>query len=150
MARTAINSSRFFSSSRAGLHSEQTEDAVSELMRRLKQAYLRTDKEFISPKSAPSWRITPPRCVVRVGNGYSHWDRNVNWRPIPSILANAGDHLDSDFVMGFGDVVVNACVEQGGATEKARIDYGTGTQFLSSPSYSGPCHSYFVKRTRVV
>lgn len=48
--RTAIESSRGV----RGGHSEQTEDATSELMRRiLKNAYLRTDKEFISPKSAP-------------------------------------------------------------------------------------------------
>lgn len=48
--RAAIESSR---NARGG-HSEQTEDATSELMRRiLKNAYLRTDKEFISPKSAP-------------------------------------------------------------------------------------------------
>jgi len=64
MARTAINSSRFFSSSRAGLHSEQTEDAVSELMRRLKQAYLRTDKEFISPKSAPQSGSTAATVIL--------------------------------------------------------------------------------------
>jgi len=49
--RNAIESSRGV---RSGSHSEQSEDATSELMRRiLKTAYLRTDKEFISPKSAP-------------------------------------------------------------------------------------------------
>jgi protein phosphatase len=48
--RNSIESSRNV----RGGHSEQAEDATSELMRRiLKTAYLRTDKEFISPKSAP-------------------------------------------------------------------------------------------------
>ena len=63
--RKAIDSSRNISSSRAGLHSEQTEDAVSELMRRiLKQAYLRTDKEFISPKSAPQSGSTAATVIL--------------------------------------------------------------------------------------
>jgi len=48
--RTAIDSSR---NARGG-HSEQTEDAASELMRKiLKNAYLKTDREFITPKNAP-------------------------------------------------------------------------------------------------
>lgn len=46
--RTAIESSR------TAPRSDQTEDAASELMRKiLKGAYLRTDKEFITPKTAP-------------------------------------------------------------------------------------------------
>ncbi len=46
--RAAIESSR---SSRG---TEQTEDAASELMRKiLKASYLRTDKDFISPKNSP-------------------------------------------------------------------------------------------------
>ncbi|KAL7469530.1 hypothetical protein ACHAXS_009795 [Conticribra weissflogii] len=37
-----------------GLHTESGEDATSEIMRRiLKTAYLRADKEFITPKTAP-------------------------------------------------------------------------------------------------
>lgn len=40
--------------SRNAQRGEQTEDAASELMRKiLKAAYLRTDKEFITPKTAP-------------------------------------------------------------------------------------------------
>jgi len=46
--RTAIDSTR------NSPRSDQTEDAASELMRKiLKAAYLRTDKEFITPKTAP-------------------------------------------------------------------------------------------------
>jgi serine/threonine protein phosphatase PrpC len=48
--RAAIDSSR----NPRGGHSELSEDAVSELMRRIiKTSYLKTDKEFISPKTAP-------------------------------------------------------------------------------------------------
>eukprot|EP00594_Rhizosolenia_setigera_P015995 CAMPEP_0178974448 /NCGR_PEP_ID=MMETSP0789-20121207/22475_1 /TAXON_ID=3005 /ORGANISM="Rhizosolenia setigera, Strain CCMP 1694" /LENGTH=737 /DNA_ID=CAMNT_0020662809 /DNA_START=387 /DNA_END=2601 /DNA_ORIENTATION=+ len=50
--KKAIEASR--NTARGGIHSEQSEDAASELMRRiLKTAYLRTDKDFISPRAAP-------------------------------------------------------------------------------------------------
>lgn len=59
--RTAIESSRGI----RGAHSEQAEDAASELMRRiLKTAYLRTDKEFISPKTAPQSGSTGATVVL--------------------------------------------------------------------------------------
>jgi len=59
--RNAIESSR---GARGG-HSEQNEDATSELMRRiLKTAYLRTDKEFISPKSAPQSGSTAATVIL--------------------------------------------------------------------------------------
>lgn len=52
--RDALKNSIDASRGSRGGHSEQSEDATSELMRRiLKTAYLRTDKEFITPKSAP-------------------------------------------------------------------------------------------------
>lgn len=61
--RKAIESSR--QAARGGMHSEQTEDAASELMRRiLKTAYLRTDKEFISPKTAPQSGSTGATIVL--------------------------------------------------------------------------------------
>jgi len=44
---------------------DQAEDAVSELMRKiLKGAYLRTDKEFISPKNAPQSGSTAATVVL--------------------------------------------------------------------------------------
>lgn len=44
---------------------EQSEDAVSELMRKiLKGSYLRTDKEFISPKNAPQSGSTAATVVL--------------------------------------------------------------------------------------
>lgn len=59
--RNAIESSRGV----RGGHSEQSEDATSELMRRiLKTAYLRTDKEFISPKSAPQSGSTAATVIL--------------------------------------------------------------------------------------
>jgi len=59
--RTAIESSRGV----RGGHSEQSEDATSELMRRiLKTAYLRADKEFISPKSAPQSGSTAATVIL--------------------------------------------------------------------------------------
>lgn len=59
--RNAIESSRGV----RGSHSEQSEDATSELMRRiLKTAYLRTDKEFISPKSAPQSGSTAATVIL--------------------------------------------------------------------------------------
>jgi len=59
--RNAIESSRGV----RGGHSEQNEDATSELMRRiLKTAYLRTDKEFISPKSAPQSGSTAATVIL--------------------------------------------------------------------------------------
>lgn len=59
--RNSIETSR---GSRGG-HSEQSEDATSELMRRiLKTAYLRTDKEFISPKNAPQSGSTAATCIL--------------------------------------------------------------------------------------
>lgn len=57
--RAAIETSR--SSSRA----EQTEDAASELMRKiLKQAYLKADKEFITPKTAPQSGSTAATIIL--------------------------------------------------------------------------------------
>jgi len=59
--RSAIESTR---GARGG-HPEQSEDATSELMRRiLKTAYLRTDKEFISPKTAPQSGSTAATIVL--------------------------------------------------------------------------------------
>lgn len=59
--KNAIDTSR---GTRGG-HSEQSEDAASELMRRiLKTAYLRTDKEFISPKSAPQSGSTAATIIL--------------------------------------------------------------------------------------
>lgn len=59
--RNAIETSR---GARGG-HSEQSEDATSELMRRiLKTAYLRTDKEFISPKAAPQSGSTAATIIL--------------------------------------------------------------------------------------
>jgi Serine/threonine protein phosphatase len=58
--RNAIEASR---NARGGL--EQSEDATSELMRRiLKTAYLRTDKEFISPKTAPQSGSTAATVIL--------------------------------------------------------------------------------------
>ena len=57
--RQAIENSR--TSSRA----EQTEDAASELMRKiLKGAYLKTDKEFITPKTAPQSGSTAATVIL--------------------------------------------------------------------------------------
>jgi serine/threonine protein phosphatase PrpC len=57
--RNAIETSR--TSSRA----EQTEDAASELMRKiLKGAYLKTDKEFITPKTAPQSGSTAATIIL--------------------------------------------------------------------------------------
>ncbi|KAL3763809.1 hypothetical protein ACHAW5_002313 [Stephanodiscus triporus] len=48
-----------------GLHTETGEDATSEIMRRiLKTAYLRADKEFISPKTAPQSGSTGATVVL--------------------------------------------------------------------------------------
>ncbi|KAL7508465.1 hypothetical protein ACHAXN_005535 [Cyclotella atomus] len=48
-----------------GLHVDQGEDATSELMRRiLKTAYLRADKEFITPKTAPQSGSTGATVVL--------------------------------------------------------------------------------------
>ncbi len=59
--RNAIESSRGV----RGAHTEQSEDATSELMRRiLKTAYLRTDKEFISPKTAPQSGSTAATVIL--------------------------------------------------------------------------------------
>ena len=59
--RVAIENSR----GARGAHSEQTEDAASELMRRiLKTAYLRADKEFITPKSAPQSGSTAATVIL--------------------------------------------------------------------------------------
>lgn len=59
--RTAVENSR---QSRAA-NSEQTEDAASELMRKiLKTAYLRTDKDFITPKNAPQSGSTAATCIL--------------------------------------------------------------------------------------
>ena len=59
--RNAIESSRGV----RGTHTESSEDATSELMRRiLKTAYLRTDKEFISPKSAPQSGSTAATVIL--------------------------------------------------------------------------------------
>jgi serine/threonine protein phosphatase PrpC len=58
--RNAIEASR---NARGG--PEQSEDATSELMRRiLKTAYLRTDKEFISPKTAPQSGSTAATVIL--------------------------------------------------------------------------------------
>lgn len=47
------------------LNAEPTEDPTSEIMRRiLKQAYLRTDKEFITPKSAPQSGSTAATVIL--------------------------------------------------------------------------------------
>lgn len=64
--RNAIENSR---SSRTGGNSmsqtEQTEDAASELMRKiLKTSYLRTDKEFITPKTAPQSGSTAATIIL--------------------------------------------------------------------------------------
>lgn len=57
--RQAIETSR--TTSRA----EQTEDAASELMRKiLKTAYLKTDKEFITPKTAPQSGSTAATVIL--------------------------------------------------------------------------------------
>jgi len=57
--RAAIDNSR--TSSRA----EQTEDAASELMRNiLKAAYLKTDKDFITPKTAPQSGSTAATVIL--------------------------------------------------------------------------------------
>lgn len=59
--RNAIETSR----GARGAHTEQAEDAASELMRRiLKTAYLRTDKEFISPKTAPQSGSTAATVIL--------------------------------------------------------------------------------------
>ena len=51
--------------SRTNARSEQTEDAASELMRKiLKGAYLRTDKEFITPKTAPQSGSTAATVIL--------------------------------------------------------------------------------------
>lgn len=48
-----------------GLHTDSGEDATSEIMRRvLKTAYLRADKEFISPKTAPQSGSTGATVVL--------------------------------------------------------------------------------------
>lgn len=48
-----------------GLHTDTGEDATSEIMRRvLKTAYLRADKEFISPKTAPQSGSTGATVVL--------------------------------------------------------------------------------------
>ncbi|KAL9183468.1 hypothetical protein ACHAXT_004324 [Thalassiosira profunda] len=48
-----------------GLHTDSGEDATSEIMRRvLKTAYLRADKEFISPKTAPQSGSTGATIVL--------------------------------------------------------------------------------------
>ena len=48
-----------------GLHTDSGEDATSELMRRiLKTAYLRADKEFITPKTAPQSGSTGATVVL--------------------------------------------------------------------------------------
>jgi serine/threonine protein phosphatase PrpC len=57
--RSAIEASKTAS------RSEQTEDAASELMRKiLKGAYLKTDKEFITPKTAPQSGSTAATIVL--------------------------------------------------------------------------------------
>jgi len=59
--RTAVETSRGM----RGGASEQTEDPASELMRKiLKVAYLRTDKEFITPKTAPQSGSTAATIVL--------------------------------------------------------------------------------------
>jgi len=51
--------------SRTSQRAEQTEDAASELMRKiLKQAYLKTDKEFITPKTAPQSGSTAATVIL--------------------------------------------------------------------------------------
>lgn len=61
--RTAIEASR--TQSVAGGQGEQTEDPASELMRKiLKTAYLRTDKEFITPKTAPQSGSTAATVIL--------------------------------------------------------------------------------------
>lgn len=61
--KKAIEASR--NTARGGIHSEQSEDAASELMRRiLKTAYLRTDKDFISPRAAPQSGSTGATVVL--------------------------------------------------------------------------------------
>ena len=71
--RNAIENSRGGSRAAAGSNSggggnqsePPTEDATSELMRRiLKTAYLRTDKEFISPKNAPQSGSTAATVIL--------------------------------------------------------------------------------------
>jgi len=59
--RKSIESGR----GRNGLHADSGEDATSEVMRRiLKTAYLRTDKEFITPKNAPQSGSTGATVVL--------------------------------------------------------------------------------------
>jgi serine/threonine protein phosphatase PrpC len=54
MLADRVNLKNAVEQSRNANRQEQTEDAASELMRKiLKGAYLRTDKEFITPKNAP-------------------------------------------------------------------------------------------------
>jgi serine/threonine protein phosphatase PrpC len=63
--RDALRNSIETSRGTRGGHSEQSEDSTSELMRRiLKTAYLRTDKEFISPKTAPQSGSTAATIVL--------------------------------------------------------------------------------------
>lgn len=51
--------------SRTASRTEQTEDAASELMRKiLKAAYLKTDKEFITPKTAPQSGSTAATVIL--------------------------------------------------------------------------------------
>lgn len=51
--------------SRASSRPEQTEDAASELMRKiLKQAYLKADKDFITPKTAPQSGSTAATIIL--------------------------------------------------------------------------------------
>uniref|UniRef100_A0A7S1FNH8 PPM-type phosphatase domain-containing protein n=1 Tax=Corethron hystrix TaxID=216773 RepID=A0A7S1FNH8_9STRA len=58
--RTAVNSSR----GPRG-HSEQHEDAACEIMRRIiKEAFLKTDKDFISPKTAPQSGSTAATVIL--------------------------------------------------------------------------------------
>ena len=50
---------------RGGMKQEQTEDAASELMRKiLKSSYLKTDNEFISPKTAPQSGSTAATVIL--------------------------------------------------------------------------------------
>jgi len=65
--RKAIDMSRNMNTSQSSrnLNTEPTEDPTSEIMRRiLKQAYLRTDKEFINPKSAPQSGSTAATVIL--------------------------------------------------------------------------------------
>lgn len=63
LLRKAIESSR--NAAKGGVHSEQAEDAASELMRRiLKAAYLRTDREFITPNTAPQSGSTAATVIL--------------------------------------------------------------------------------------